>query len=126
MEEFEVENWRGVGVLVELNGSKLILWSMKYKYHICGMSHEVICKTNGNIDIYCSFFRNLCNISSIVTRSETGNVVYIDAILKSTQNSRVRWSVQLLSNFWGQIPNHLRDMIFSPRPDDFEELPLLS
>ena len=39
------------------------------------------------------------------TRSETENVVYIDAILKSTQNSRVQWSVQLLSNFGGQIPN---------------------
>ena len=60
-------------------------------------------------------FSGICVIfHQMSTRSETGNVVYIDAILKSTQNSRVQWSVQLLSNFGGQIPNHLREMFFSP------------
>ena len=112
-EEFEAENRRGVGFLVELNGSQLILWSMKYKYNICEMNHEVFFKISENIVHfkYFSWFFAMFDQSSI--RSETGNVVYIDAIPKSTQNSRVQWSVQLLSNFGCRTPNHLGEMFFS-------------
>ena len=49
--EFDPQNWTGVGFLVELNRCYFFLWSMKYKYHICEMSHEVFCKISGNIDL---------------------------------------------------------------------------
>ena len=119
-EEFEVENWRGVGFLVELNGSQLILWSMKYKYHICEMNHEVFFKISEIIVHFKHFSWFFAIFRQSSTRSETRNVVYIDAIPKLARNSRVQPFFRRLTSFQLQILHILGEMIFCTSPDDFE------